>query len=89
MRRFGTKLNAGLSLALALTGLTYAQTSEKPDLSEEPTLYVVGYVHLDTEWRSECPQVIDAYLRETMQDNFELFGLVRRRQWDVFKQVEF
>ena len=73
MSRFDTKLNAGLSLALALTGLTHAQTSEKPDLSKEPTLYVVGYAHLDTEWRWEYPQVIDEYLRKTMQDNFELF----------------
>ena len=27
--------------------------SEKPDLSKQPTLYVVGYAHLDTEWRWE------------------------------------
>ncbi|MGZ8848562.1 MAG: hypothetical protein ACXW3C_19045 [Pyrinomonadaceae bacterium] len=24
-----------------------------PDLAKEPTLYVVGYAHLDTEWRWE------------------------------------
>ena len=36
MSRFDTKLNAGLSLALALTGLTHAQTSEKPDLAKNP-----------------------------------------------------
>jgi alpha-mannosidase len=73
MRRFETKWNAGLFLTLALTGLTHAQTREKPDLSKEPTLYVVGYAHLDTEWRWEYPQVIDEYLRKTMQDNFKLF----------------
>jgi alpha-mannosidase len=50
-----------------------AQTAEKPDLSKQPTLYVVGYAHLDTEWRWEYPQVIDEYLRKTMQDNFSLF----------------
>src|SRR5215831_16888541 len=49
-----------------------AQTSEKPDLTKEPTLYVVGYAHLDTEWRWEYPQVINEYLRNTMQDNFKL-----------------
>jgi alpha-mannosidase len=41
-------------------------------LSKQPTLYVVGYAHLDTEWRWEYPQVISEYLRKTMQDNFTL-----------------
>ena len=50
-----------------------AQESPKPDLSKQPTLYVVGYAHLDTEWRWEYPQVIDEYLRKTMEDNFKLF----------------
>src|ERR1700686_5257069 len=26
-----------------------------PNLAKEPTLYVVGYAHLDTEWRWEYP----------------------------------
>jgi len=43
------------------------------DLSKEPTLYVVGYAHLDTEWRWEYPQVINDYLVHTMRDNFALF----------------
>jgi alpha-mannosidase len=50
----------------------FAQTAEKPDLSKQPTLYVVGYAHLDTEWRWEYPQVIDEYIRKTMEDNFTL-----------------
>ncbi|MGA9304979.1 MAG: glycoside hydrolase family 38 C-terminal domain-containing protein [Candidatus Sulfotelmatobacter sp.] len=49
-----------------------AQTAEKPDLSKQPTLYVVGYAHLDTEWRWEYPQVISEYIRKTMEDNFTL-----------------
>src|SRR5246127_794584 len=57
---------------LILIGFTRAQTSEKPDLSKQPTLYVVGYAHLDTEWRWEYPQVIDEYIRKTMRDNFAL-----------------
>jgi len=51
----------------------HAQTAEKPDLSKQPTLYAVGYAHLDTEWRWEYPQVIDEYIRKTMEDNFKLF----------------
>lgn len=50
-----------------------AQTNNKPDLTKQPTLYVVGYAHLDTEWRWEYPQVIDEYIRKTMEDNFKLF----------------
>jgi len=49
------------------------QTNQKPDLTKQPTLYVVGYAHLDTEWRWEYPQVIDEYLRKTMEENFKLF----------------
>jgi alpha-mannosidase len=44
-----------------------------PDLVKEPTLYVVGYAHLDTEWRWEYPQVIQEYLTKTMRNNFALF----------------
>ena len=45
-----------------------------PNLAKDPTLYVVGYAHLDTEWRWEYPQVIDEYLPKTMHDNFALFA---------------
>jgi len=44
-----------------------------PDLTRQPTLYVVGYAHLDTEWRWEYPQVIREYLSKTMRTNFDLF----------------
>ncbi len=43
------------------------------DLTKQPTLFVVGYAHLDTEWRWEYPQVIDEYLSKTMRTNFYLF----------------
>ncbi len=64
-------LHTGLALAFTLTDVGHAQTTEKLDLGKQPTLYVVGYAHLDTEWRWEYPQVIDEYLRKTMQDNFK------------------
>jgi alpha-mannosidase len=43
-----------------------------PELSKQPTLYVVGYAHLDTQWRWEYPQVIQEFLPSTMKDNFTL-----------------
>jgi alpha-mannosidase len=57
---------------LVLLSAAAAQTAEKPDLTQQPTLYVVGYAHLDTEWRWEYPQVISEYIRKTMEDNFTL-----------------
>jgi alpha-mannosidase len=54
-------------------GANHAQIASPPDLTKQPTLYVVGYAHLDTEWRWEYPQVINEYLPKTMRDNFALF----------------
>lgn len=42
-------------------------------MADQPTLYEVGYAHLDTQWRWMYPQVIREFLRNTMEDNFPLF----------------
>jgi alpha-mannosidase len=70
-------INAKRTLLLLLVCLiaragVLAQTPA-PDLTKEPTLYVVGYAHLDTQWRWEYPQVINEFLPNTMRDNFALF----------------
>lgn len=57
----------------AFLGSMQAQTDPTPELRKQPALYVVGYAHLDTEWRWEYPQVIREYLPSTMHDNFKLF----------------
>ncbi|HZW91955.1 MAG TPA: glycoside hydrolase family 38 C-terminal domain-containing protein [Candidatus Eremiobacteraceae bacterium] len=72
MRQFISSVMGLLLCCLILTGASGAQSIDKPDLSKQPTLYVVGYAHLDTEWRWEYPQVISEYLRKTMEDNFAL-----------------
>ena len=56
---------AALAVLLLVAGLAAAQ--------EQPTLYLVGYAHLDTQWRWEYPTTIDEYLRNTLHDNFALF----------------
>ena len=61
-----------LLFCLMLPVVDKAQESNQPDLTRQPTLYVVGYAHLDTEWRWEYPQVISEYLRNTLHDNFAL-----------------
>ncbi len=48
-----------------------AQTMKAPDISKTPTLYVVPYAHLDTQWRWEMPQTISEYLLKTMRVNFD------------------
>ena len=64
-----------LALLLLISVVAGAQSTpmDKPDLKTQPTLYVVGYAHLDTEWRWEYPQVIDEYIPNTMHRNFDLF----------------
>ena len=47
--------------------------AEQPDLTKQPTLYVVGYAHLDTQWRWEYPRTIGEFIPKTMHDNFALF----------------
>lgn len=72
MGRCGVRVAACFFSLLVFIVTIRAQTPDKPDLSKQPTLYVVGYAHLDTEWRWEYPQVIDEYLRRTLHDNFRL-----------------
>ena len=48
------------------------QTMTAPDITRVPTLYVVPYAHLDTQWRWDYPQVISEYLAKTMLMNFSL-----------------
>jgi alpha-mannosidase len=48
----------------------HAQMSNTPDITRQPTLYIVPYAHLDTQWRWEFPQVISEYLLKTLRVNF-------------------
>src|SRR5215213_1347599 len=60
-----------LAVLLASSLAVSAQTTQ-PDLTKEPTLYVVAYSHLDTQWRWEYPRVINDYIPKTLHDNFAL-----------------
>ena len=75
MRRHPAGPTLALLASLAVPLLAHAQAgaAAPPDLSRDPTLYLVGYAHLDTEWRWEFPQVIDEYLSKTLRSNFMLF----------------
>jgi alpha-mannosidase len=71
MRQIVRALLVLLVVCLATSNGAFAQ--KEPDLTREPTLYVVAYAHLDTQWRWQYPQVIDEYLPKTMHDNFGFF----------------
>jgi alpha-mannosidase len=73
-RKLSIRLFISLAWLIPVNAM-HAQTAEKPDLSKQPTLYAVGYAHLDTEWRWEYPQVISEYIRKTMEDNFTTFSI--------------
>ncbi len=62
-----------LTKLLAVLLASSLAISAQTDLSKEPTLYVVAYAHLDTQWRWEYPRVINEYIPKTMHDNFALF----------------
>jgi len=57
---------------LCLCSVGQPQTVQAPDITKHPTLYVVPYAHLDTQWRWEFPQTISEYLLKTMRVNFDL-----------------
>ncbi len=59
------------SATLILSTALHAQTMKAPDITKDPTLYVVPYAHLDTQWRWEMPQTISEYLLKTMRVNFD------------------
>jgi alpha-mannosidase len=73
MRLYATRSILAAAACLAACAVANAQNRPAPDLAKQPTLYVVGYAHLDTEWRWEYPQVIDEYLKDTLLRNFSLF----------------
>src|ERR1051326_8322070 len=62
-----------LALALVASILVSPLAAQTPDLSRQPALYLVGYAHLDTQWRWEYPQTIAEFLPKTMHENFALF----------------
>jgi len=67
----------GLAILSLLAGPAAGQSARPgqpaaPD-PRTPTLYVVGYAHLDTQWRWDYPATIREYLPKTMRTNFDLF----------------
>jgi alpha-mannosidase len=64
------------------------------DLAHDKNLYVVGYAHLDTQWRWTYPTVIQDYIRNTLEQNFPLiekypdyvFNFTGSRRYEFMKE---
>jgi alpha-mannosidase len=62
-----------LTMLVLLATLGALAQNSQPDPTKQPTLYVVPYAHLDTQWRWDYVQTINEYLPATMHHNFALF----------------
>src|ERR1700734_35930 len=60
------------SLAISSVAAAQAVPTTQP-AGSDGKLYIVGYAHLDTQWRWSYPQVIAEFLHKTLEDNFRLF----------------
>ncbi len=49
------------------------QPAKPVDFAKDKNLYLVGYAHLDTQWRWTYPESIQTYILNTMEQNFPLF----------------
>lgn len=74
-----TRAAAGMAVAVAST-LGHAQDQvehTRPDPADidlsEPTLFVVGYAHLDTQWRWTYYDTIREFIPNTLKHNFDRF----------------
>lgn len=65
-------LAVGASVLMFAAG-GFAQSNPPLDLSHQPTLFEIGYSHLDTEWRWAYPQVISEFIPDTVNQNLPLF----------------
>ncbi|MCK9423391.1 MAG: alpha-mannosidase [Bacteroidales bacterium] len=69
----------GVILSIFFTGSSLAQLqgqnpeSPRYDLSVQPVLYTVGYAYLDAEWRWDYEETINVFLKNTLDNNFQLF----------------
>jgi len=68
--RIRTLCLAPMAWTLALAA-QQGPINKAPDITKVPTLYVVPYAHLDTQWRWEMPQTISEYLLKTLKVNFD------------------
>jgi alpha-mannosidase len=83
-----------VALLFAMASVAAASATTQPAELTQPTVYLVGYAHLDTQWRWTYPQVIREFLLNTMRDNFPLlekyphyvFNFTGARRYELMKE---
>src|SRR5580693_4328842 len=60
------------ALLLAIAPAAFAADTG-PDLTKDKVVYMIGYSHLDTQWRWSYPQVIREFIPKTLDDNIPFF----------------
>lgn len=65
-------LIAAMLLVFAAAGARAEVAGAKCDMHKSNALYVVGYAHLDTQWRWTYQDSINTYIPNTMYFNFKL-----------------
>jgi alpha-mannosidase len=92
---FSFILLLSFSPVLGDTSDSFEKQPDKPvDLAQDKNLYVVGYAHLDTQWRWTYPYVIQNFIRNTMEQNFPLiekypnyvFNFTGSRRYEFMKE---
>src|ERR1700760_2876345 len=71
MPLFSKNLSVAIIFEAAIALGATAQTMKAPDITQQPTLYVVPYAHLDTQWRWDFQQSISEYMLKTMRVNLD------------------
>ena len=94
--KFISALLTGLCLtSVWLQADDYQKVPPKPvDFANGKNLYVMGYAHLDTQWRWTYPETIQDYIRNTMEQNFPLldkypnyiFNFTGSRRYEFMKE---
>jgi alpha-mannosidase len=52
------------------------------DITKNKTLFVVGYSHLDSQWRWDYKQTINKFLKNKLEGNFALFEKYPKNSFD-------
>jgi alpha-mannosidase len=87
-------LLAGFATASLHAETFQAQPAKPVDLGRDKNLYLVGYAHLDTQWRWTYQETIRDYIRNTMEQNFPLldkypnyiFNFTGSRRYEFMKE---
>ena len=89
-----TTKTAAKNTAKVLPAVPFRAKTAAPVDANNKTLFLVGYAHLDTQWRWAYPQVIREFIPDTLHNNFALmdkypdyvFNFSGSRRYEMMKE---